>query len=37
MITFAAPTILGTIIIKAAFMIACMAAAVFVIALSAGF
>lgn len=37
MITFAAPTILGTIILKAAFMIACMIAAGFIIAMGAGF
>jgi len=37
MITFAAPTIIGTIILKAAFMIACMIAAGIVIAMSAGF
>lgn len=37
MITFAAPTILGTFILKAAFIIACMLAAGFVITLDAGF
>lgn len=37
MIIFAAPTVAGTIILKAAFLIACMAAAGFVIAMSAGF
>lgn len=37
MITFAAPTIIGTIILKAAFIIACMIAAGFIIAMGAGF
>ena len=37
MITFAAPTIIGTFILKAAFIIACMIVACFVIALDAGF
>ena len=37
MITFAAPTIAGTIILRAAFLIACMIAAGFVITLDAGF
>lgn len=37
MITFAAPTIIGTIILKAAFIIACMIVAGFIIAMDAGF
>lgn len=37
MIIFAAPTIAGSIILKAAFLIACMLAAGFVITLDAGF
>ena len=37
MITFAAPTIAGTIILRAAFLIACMIAAGFVITMDAGF
>lgn len=37
MITFATPTITGTIILKAAFLIACMIAAGIVISLDAGF
>ena len=37
MITFAAPTIIGTIILKAAFIIACMITAGIVIAIDAGF
>ena len=37
MITFAAPTIAGTIILRAAFLIACMIAAGLVIAMDAGF
>lgn len=37
MITFAAPTIAGSIILRAAFLIACMIAAGFVIAMDAGF
>lgn len=37
MITFTAPTIAGTIILKAAFLITCMIAAGFVITLDAGF
>lgn len=37
MITFAAPTVAGTIILRAAFLIACMIAAGFVITIDAGF
>lgn len=37
MITFTAPTIIGTFILKAAFLIACMIAAGLVIAMGAGF
>lgn len=37
MITFTAPTIAGTIILRAAFLIACMIAGCFVITLDAGF
>lgn len=37
MITFTAPTFAGTIILKAAFLIACMIAAGIVISLDAGF
>ena len=37
MIVFTAPTIAGAIILRAAFLIACMIAAYFVITLDAGF
>ena len=37
MITFAAPTIAGSLILRAAFLIVCMIAAGFVITIDAGF
>lgn len=37
MITFTAPTIIGAFILKAAFLIACLIAAWFIIAMDAGF
>ncbi len=37
MITFTAPTVIGTFILKAAFLIACMIAAGLVITMDAGF
>lgn len=37
MIMFAAPTVIGTIILRVAFLIVCMIAAGFVIKLDAGF